>query len=225
MPGRWLAYGRNVQKHQKKDIRFQLIEDTIVLCKDDKLIIPASLRHMTVSWYHHYLQHPSHSCLEEIITNMMYWKDMCNTIGSHVKSCTSCQKNKRQTKYGHLPPKLVIKTPWRALCADLIGQYTLKGKDGTSIDFMCLTIIDPATSWFEILELLTVTKLTVPNTGKGKKAACILTWENIFPVKVFFLIWVKTLEKYNSQYPSVNGLVQHVLLHTKQQHDEPGHLH
>ena len=36
---------------------------------------------------------------------------------------------------------------------DLIGPYTLKGKDGTQIDLMCVTMIDPATSWFEIVEL------------------------------------------------------------------------
>ena len=35
-------------------------------------------------------------------------------------------------------------TPWEALCVDLIGPYTLNGKDGSSIDFMCLTMIDPA---------------------------------------------------------------------------------
>ncbi len=39
------------------------------------------------------------------------------------------------------------------LCVDLIGPYTLKGKDGTVIDFMALTMIDPATSWFKIVEL------------------------------------------------------------------------
>ena len=44
---------------------FQLIEDTKVLCKEDKLVIPASLQHRAVSWYHHYLQHPEHSRLEE----------------------------------------------------------------------------------------------------------------------------------------------------------------
>ena len=36
---------------------------------------------------------------------------------------------------------------------DLIGPYTLKGKDGTQIGFMCVTMIDPATSWFEVVEL------------------------------------------------------------------------
>ncbi len=36
---------------------------------------------------------------------------------------------------------------------ELIGPYTLKGKDGTQIDFMCVPMIDPATSWFKIVEL------------------------------------------------------------------------
>jgi hypothetical protein len=33
-------------------------------------------------------------------------------------------------------------------------------------------MIDPETSWFEIVELPTDTKQTVPNTGKGKKEIC-----------------------------------------------------
>ncbi len=73
--------------------------------------------------------------------------------------------------YGHLPPKLVITTPWRVLCVDLIGPYILKGQDGSSIDFMCLVMTDPATSWFEIVELPTVNLVTTaPPVGKGKKA-------------------------------------------------------
>ncbi len=36
---------------------------------------------------------------------------------------------------------------------------------------MCLTVINLATSWFEIVELPTVT-VTVPKAGKGKKATC-----------------------------------------------------
>jgi hypothetical protein len=63
-------------------------------------------------------------------------------------------------------------TPWRALCVSLIVPYTLKDKDGASIDFMCLTMIDTATSWFKIVELPTVTKLTVPIMDKGKKVKC-----------------------------------------------------
>jgi hypothetical protein len=153
-----------MQKHQER------IYDTKVLRKNDKLIIPASLQHRAVSWYHHCLQQPGHSHLKETMRFVMYWKIMRNTIRSYTKSCRSCQINKRHSqKYGHVPPKLVIMAPWRALCVDLIEPYTLNGKGSTSIDFMCLTMIDPATSWFKIVELPSVTKLNVPTTGKGKK--------------------------------------------------------
>ncbi len=99
----------------------------------------------------------------------MYWKDMRTTIRSLTKSCRSCQINKRRSqKYGHLPPKTVITNPWECLCVDLIGPYTLKGKDNFQIDFMALTMIDPASSWFEIAELPTVKQLR-PHTVNGKE--------------------------------------------------------
>ncbi len=165
------VYFKKNAKMPQKDIGLHLIKDTKVLCKNEKLMIPTSLRHRAVSSYHHYLQHPGHSRLEETMRSVMYWKGMCTTIRRYVKTCQSCQVNKGHSqKYGHLPPKLVITTPWKALCVDLIGPYTLKGKDVLSIDFMCLTMINPATSWFEIVELPTVAQeTTVPPTGKGKK--------------------------------------------------------
>jgi hypothetical protein len=133
-----------------KDIGLCLIEDTKVLCKNGKVIIPPSLWHRAVSWYHHFPQHPGHSLLEEMMRSVMYWKGMHTTIRRDVKSCRSCQVNKRHSqKFGHLPPKLIIMTHWKALFVDLIGPYTLKGKDGSSIDFMCLTMINPATNWFK----------------------------------------------------------------------------
>jgi hypothetical protein len=68
-----------------------------------------------------------------------------------------------------LPPKIVISTPWKALCVNLVGPYTLKGKDGLSIDFMALTIINPASSWFEVVELPTIMRLmTKKVNGKEK---------------------------------------------------------
>ncbi len=141
-----------------------------MLCKNDKHIISASLQHRTVSWYHHYLQHPGHSRLKETMRSMMYWKGMRNTIQLYIKSCRPCQFNKRYSqKYGHVAPKLVITTSWIVLCVDLIGPYILKGKDSSSIDLMCLTMIGLAKSWFKIVELPTITKATVPTIDKGKK--------------------------------------------------------
>ncbi len=81
--------------------------------------------------------------------------------------------NKRHSqKYGHVPPKLVITTPWEALCVDLIGRYTLNGKDGSNIDFMRLTMIDPATKWFEIVDLPKLQRETSGSkvTSKNTKA-------------------------------------------------------
>ncbi len=101
-----------------------------------------------------YLKHPWHTRLEETMNTVMYWKGMCTTIQSLTKSCRSCQINKRWSqKFGHLPPKTIYTIPWECLCVELIGPYTLKGKDNSQIDFMALTMINPASSWFEIAEL------------------------------------------------------------------------
>jgi hypothetical protein len=75
---------------------------------------------------------------------------------------------KRTQKYGHLPPKIIISTLWEALCVNLVGPYTLKGKDGSSIDFMALTMIDPASSWFEVVDLPIIMQLMTKKV-KGKE--------------------------------------------------------
>jgi hypothetical protein len=55
------VYYKKNARMPKENTCFQLIEDTKtkVLCKNGKLIIPASLQHRAVAWYHHYLQHPT----------------------------------------------------------------------------------------------------------------------------------------------------------------------
>ena len=81
------VYFKKNAKMPQKDIGFHLIEDIKVLCKNGKLMIPASLRHRAVSWYHHYLQYPGHLRLEEMMRSVMYCKGMCITIGRYVKTC------------------------------------------------------------------------------------------------------------------------------------------
>ena len=79
---------------------------------------------------------------------------METTIRRHVRNCDCCQKGKaRRISYGKLPAKDPEIIPWRSVQVDLIGPYTIRGKDGSRMAFMCLTMIDPATSWFEIAEL------------------------------------------------------------------------
>ena len=71
-----------------------------------------------------------------------------------------------------VPPKIVKTAPWEAMCVDLIGPTTLKGKDGTEIDFMCLTMIDPASSWFQMVELLVTEIQSSAKAQTETKDAC-----------------------------------------------------
>ena len=71
-----------------------LVENTEVLCKDGKMVIPAALQHCAVSWYHDYLQQPGHTRIEETLHAMMYWKGMRLTIHKHIKNWFICQVNK-----------------------------------------------------------------------------------------------------------------------------------
>ncbi len=135
-------------------INIRLVDKTSVVCKDVRMIIPKPLQRRAVLRHHHYPQHPGHTHLEETMQAMMYYKGMRTTIRSITKSCKTCQVNKKQRlKYRQPSPKTIITTPWRTLCVNLVGPYTLKGKNGSVIDFRALTMIDPASSWFKIVEL------------------------------------------------------------------------
>ena len=66
---------------------------------------------------------------------------------------------------------------------DLIGLYTFTGKDDIEIDFMCVTIIDPATSWFEIVKLpVTEYNSAIPMGENGQNG----TNTHITPKEAYF---------------------------------------
>jgi hypothetical protein len=108
-------FKRNAAIDQGLEIK--LVENTTCVCKDGQLVIPKPLQVQVgaVKWYHYCLQHPGHTCLEETMNAVIYWKGMRTTIWS-TKSFRSCQINKRWNhKYGHLPPKTIITNPWECL--------------------------------------------------------------------------------------------------------------
>ncbi len=85
------VYYKKNAKTPKKDVHFQLLEDTKVQCKNDKLIILASLRHRAVSWYHHYLQHPCHLCLKRQWDPWCTGK-VCATLSGHTLNLANLAK-------------------------------------------------------------------------------------------------------------------------------------
>ncbi len=89
---------KHLFKHNEvidQGLEIKLIENTTCVCKDGRLVIPKPLEVHAVKWYHHYLQYPGHTRLEETMNAAMYWKGMHTTIRSLTKSCKSCQVNKR----------------------------------------------------------------------------------------------------------------------------------
>ena len=154
----------------KKNARFMIrvVSNTdVILDEKGRLVIPHSLQDRVIQWYHHYLQHPGMTRLEETIKATMYWEHMRASVRKHTKNCESCQKGKvNRKKYGKLPTKLAVVKPWEYLAVDLVGPYVVKGLDGTTVDFMCVTMIDPATSWFEIAEIPTHLLFNYDKKGK-----------------------------------------------------------
>jgi hypothetical protein len=81
-------FKRNAEIDQ--GLKIKLNDNTTCVYKDGRLVIPKPLQVHAVKWYHHYLQHPGHMHLEEMMNAVMYWKGMHTTIRSLTKSCRSC---------------------------------------------------------------------------------------------------------------------------------------
>ena len=76
---------------------------------------------------------------------------MNQQITKFVQACPMCQKNKRKHKeYGHVPPKEAEALIWDRMCIDLIGSYIIRRKGKPNLICKCVTMIDPASGWFEI---------------------------------------------------------------------------
>ena len=71
-------------------------------------------------------------------------------------------KNK-QKKYGQLPAKDADVVPWERLCVDLIGEYKIARKGRKKLTMKAVTMIDPATGWFEIVRYEDKRAITIAN--------------------------------------------------------------
>ena len=138
------------------------IDDVQLITKNGKIYIPESMREPTLNWYHHYLNHPGGDRLANTIKQICYWKGLSNQAKKLVKTCKTCQQHKRKRKYGHVPAKTIKDLmPWRTVHADLIGPYSITAKQTqpggdikeVELRLTAMTMVDPATGWFEIVEV------------------------------------------------------------------------
>jgi len=140
---------------------------SLVVYNNKLIVVPLPLQKRAVKWYHEILCHPGQTRTEMTIGQHYYWKGMRTTIVDSVRKCGICQRTKHfPDKFGKLPVKSGELIPWHTLCIDLIGPYKL-GQDefaykgGVKVKtfdapiLQCMTMIDPATGWFEIEEVST----------------------------------------------------------------------
>jgi hypothetical protein len=93
----------------------------------------------------------------------------------HAPAIYQTQK-KQSKKYGLLPEKETEAMPWDRLCVDLIGPYNIKSNiKGVKIPpLKCVTMIDPATGWFEIKQYDDKKSRTVANIVEQEWLTCYL---------------------------------------------------
>ena len=129
-----------------------------LICYKERIYVPKALRKHVVEWYHTYLMHPGETRTEASIAQHLYWPNIRAQVQQHVKSCVICQKAKgKKLKYGHVPEKDATQEtqPWQKLCVDTIGPYQIRRRGKKPLVFKAVTMIDPATGWFEMKQLKT----------------------------------------------------------------------
>ena len=121
-----------------------------------KVVVPRKLQGRIVAWYHHYLGHPGATRLANTINQTLWWPSMRRDVDRHVAHCKKCQLCKKtlNKKYGHLPAKEAkYAEPWKRVNVDMVGPMKVQDKTGKLHEFLALTMIDPATGWFEVKDV------------------------------------------------------------------------
>ena len=154
-----------IEKHQKRDrtikktlqntsskgYEIKTVEGKQLVHYNHKIWIPQVLEARVMAWYHEYLVHPGEDRMEQTIRSIFYWPNMRKHVQEYVKTCKVCQlSKKRRLKYGKLPAKQAETELWQRVNVDLIGPYRVKGPKRKTYDLRAMTMIDPASSWFEI---------------------------------------------------------------------------
>ena len=138
-----------------------------LICVKDKIVVPKLLQKHVIDWYHTVLCHLGINWTEQSIVQHLWWPGMREQIKKYVRACPTCQPNKHKQKtYGHFPPKDAEAMIWDKMCIDLIGPYKIYRKGYPDLVCKCVTMIDPASGWFEIHQYDNKRLITVANIAE-----------------------------------------------------------
>jgi Integrase core domain len=87
---------------------------------------------------------------------------------------------KERKKYELLPPKIAESDPWVMVCVDLVGPLIIKTPLKTH-SLLALTMIDPATGWFEIVQANSKTATSIQDLFQN-------TWLARYPRPQFIVL-------------------------------------
>jgi len=145
----------NPELYQKVPCKFS-DKTCKIINKGGKIYLPKALWHK-----HVYLMHPSETRLEFTINSptLHLGRVAPNSRTRHeLKACPNCELcEKNSKKHGLLPPKPTPEIiPWHTLCADLIGPHGFEKEPekDTFVQLHGLTMIDPATGFFECCKIM-----------------------------------------------------------------------
>ena len=94
--------------------------------------------------------------MELTINQHLTWQGLQSSVHEVYQKCHTCQIAKTtKHKYGHMPEKSPEVNPWDVICVDMIGPYTVPCKNSKDLQLWAVTMIDPATGWFEIADITT----------------------------------------------------------------------
>jgi hypothetical protein len=145
-------------------------KDHKLICRNSKTCLPQALQQKTTDWCHETLCHPGTTRTEAAMRQHFDWKGLRQMVIKTCKKCTNCQLAKPTAqKHGELPAKLAEENPWDTPCVDLIGPYKIERKGKKDLKLWRLTMIDPATGWFEMQQIENKTAAEVADT-------CEKTW-------------------------------------------------
>ena len=165
---RYQQMDKNILKNFKKPTtKYHIveIEDEKLIAQNGKVVVPEALQVRLIDQYHMLLNHPGMTRMEATIRHVFEFRGLREKVEQCCRTCHICQLTKKQKKkYGHLPPKEAEDAiPWKRVNIDVIGPYTTKTPKGERTLY-ALTMIDPATGWFE------VAPLEEPNSYSTQKA-------------------------------------------------------
>ena len=117
------------------------------------------------------------------------WKGLTTSVGNHVDTCDSCQRNKHTKKkaYGKLPlvPALRNKEPWQTVHVDCGGPWTIRyfyDKTGQIVSFEVhvLGMVDASTNWCEVARITIASSIATAKALDQQWLSCYPVLWNVY---------------------------------------------